>query len=479
MHKDNNINTNKHIYVIVKIFVVLFAILFVNMAYIQVYEAEALLKNPHNSHVIEKASEIKRGKILDRNGVVLADTEATDKADEFKRTYPYGKVFSTPLGYVSEKLGYAGIESTANVYLSGNNMLFHALGPLAQIFEQDTGNDVHLTLDANYQQAAYDALGDRKGAVVILNRKTGEILAMVSRPTFDSNSVDADWDSLNQDENSPLLNRAAQGLYPPGSTIKPMIADGALTKQVVTPDEIINCTGSLPISSGYSLSDAGGEVHGPTNLSQAIINSCNVYFGTMGLRLKADGLKETFSRFGYDQELDTDFDNASPKLPDFANLSSGEIAQVGIGQATLLVTPLRMAMLAGTIGNQGVLMKPFMIKQVTNPANSVIEEFQPQQWLQASTPETTQIIYNDMKNVIASGTGTRAAVPGIEMIGKTGTAQNSAGKDHAWFIGCANMPNEDIAFAVIVENSGFGGVESAPVIKNILTNVLAKEKEGK
>lgn len=474
MPRKNTID--EHIYIVIKIFVALFAVIFINLAYIQIYQAEDLLKNPHNSHVAEKASEIQRGKIVDRDGNVIADTEPIgDSANSFKRVYPFGEIFAPPVGYVSEKLGYAGIESTQNTYLAGNNMLLHALGPLSQLFEVQVGNDVHLTLSADYQQAAYEALGNRRGAVVILNRKTGEILAMVSRPAYNPNNIDEAWDALRQDESSPLLNRASQGLYPPGSTIKPMIADGALTKGVITPETVINCTGSLYINSSYSIADSSGEVHGAVNLARAIPESCNSYFGSLGLNLGEEGLKETFSRFGYDKELESDFINNTPQLPDFANLSEGEIAQVGIGQSTLLVTPLRMAMMAGAIGNQGIMMKPFLVKQITAPDNSVIETYEPSQWLTVSTPEITNIIYEDMKNVIIEGTGTRAAVPGVEMAGKTGTAENSAGKDHAWFIGCANMPNEDIAFAVIVENSGFGGREAAPIISSILSNILAKE----
>lgn len=466
-------NINKNIYTIVKIFIVLFAILFVNLAYIQVYEAEDLLKNPHNANVAQKAAELERGKILDSSGTVLADSEKD--GSNFKRVYPYGAVFAEPLGYVSEKLGTAGIESTQNTYLAGSNMMLHVLGPIASLFEPERGNDVHLTLNADYQQAAYDALGDRKGAVVIMNRRTGEILAMVSRPSFDPASVDADWDALRTDENSPLVNRAVQGLYPPGSTIKPMIADGALTEGVATPDTVVNCTGALYINASYSLKDAGGEVHGPLNMAKAIEVSCNSYFGTMGLKLGGKGLQKTFSRFGFDQELDSDFSNVKPDLPDFDDLSDGEIAQVGIGQSTLLVTPLRMAMMASAIGNKGVMMKPFMVKQITDPSGAVVESYEPQQWLSATTPERADMLYEDMKNVIIEGTGTRASVPGVEMVGKTGTAENAAGPDHAWFIGCANMPNEEISFAVIVENSGFGGLAAAPVINSILTNILAKE----
>ena len=474
MTKKDSID--KHIYVVVKIFVALFAIIFINLAYIQIYQAEDLLKNPHNSHVAEKASQIQRGKILDNKGTVLADTKQDENnKNEYKRVYPYGEVFAFPLGYVSEKLGYAGIEATQNTYLAGNNMMLHALGPLAQIFEPTVGNNVHLTLNADYQKFAYDALGNRKGAVVILNRKTGEILAMVSRPAFDPNDIDVDWDKLRIDENSPLIDRASQGLYPPGSTIKPMIGDGALTKGVVTTDTIVNCTGSLYINSSYSLADSSSEVHGSVNLARAILESCNSYFGTMGIRLGENGLKETFSRFGYDKPLETDFVNNTPELPDFSSLSDGELAQVGIGQSTLLVTPLRMAMMAGAIGNGGIMMKPFLVKSIIDEHDSVVESHEPTTWLTVSTPEVTSIIYNDMKNVISSGTGTRAAVGGIEMAGKTGTAENSAGQDHAWFIGCANMPNEDISFAVIVENSGFGGSEAAPIINSILSSILAKE----
>ena len=471
--KKNKNNINKNIYLIVKIFVVLFAVLFVNLAYIQIYEAEALLKNPHNANVAQKAAELERGKIFDSAGELLADSEKD--GDGYKRVYPYGAVFAGPLGYVSEKLGTSGVESTQNTYLAGSNMMLHVLGPIASLFEPERGDDVHLTLSAAYQQAAYDALGERKGAVVILNRRTGEVLAMVSRPSYDPNGIDANWDALRTDENSPLVNRAVQGLYPPGSTIKPMIADGALTEGVATPDTVVNCTGALYINSSYSLRDAGGEVHGPLNMAQAIEESCNSYFGTMGLKLGAGGLQKTFARFGFEQDLDSDFDSTKPQLPDYDNLSEGEIAQVGIGQSTLLVTPLRMAMMAAAIGNDGVMMKPFLVKQITDPSGAAVESYQPQQWLTVTSPENATLLYNDMKNVIIEGTGTRASVPGVEMIGKTGTAENSSGQDHAWFIGCANMPDEDIAFAVIVENSGFGGLAAAPVVNSILTSILAKE----
>lgn len=468
-------NPNHNIYIITKICFALFIIILINLAYIQVYNASNLTNNPYNNHSSMQMEKIQRGSIYDCNNTVLAYSEYDDYTKSFHRYYPWANAYANTIGYVSEKLGYAGIEAKFNSYLAGNNSIWHYLGPISQLFQQTKGDDIVLTIDHNYQEAALNALGNRRGAVVILNRKTGAVLAMVSSPNFNPNTIDSDWDELRQASDSPLLNRATQGLYPPGSSIKPLIANGGLSQGEITPDTIIDCKGYIEFPDHSRLRDNDGEVHGPISLLHAMEESCNVYFGTVGMKLGGSGLDKAFNDFGMDKKLDTDFDESLPHLPRWNKLTQGDLAQAGIGQASLLETPLRMAMVAAAVGNGGISMKPYIVQKILNADGKTIEEYKPTEFAKAMTPQNASTIYDAMAAVVHSGTGTAAYIPGIDIIGKTGTAENQTSRPHAWFIGCANMPHEDIAFAVIVENGGYGGSVAAPIIKQILRNILVKE----
>ena len=342
------------------------------------------------------------------------------------------------------------------------------LGPLSQLLQSDRGNDVKLTIEPAAQKAAAEGLGNRRGAVVVLDARTGAVLAMASTPSYDPNNIEANWKQLSGQEDSPLLNRTVQGLYPPGSTIKPMIADAALTDGVTNQKEIFDCDGVLDVGGGHTIRESHGEVHGRIDLRQAVTESCNITFGTLGMRMGDDKLQKAFSRFGFDREIGDEILMTKSHFPAFGKLSAGDQAQTAIGQSALLVTPMHMALLADAFANGGKVMKPYLVQQVITPGGTVVHETRPEKWLTATTPEMAAVIDSFMEGVVTKGTGTAARVSGVRVTGKTGTAENAAGRDHAWFIGSAELAKRKIVFAIIVENAGGGGTEAAPIAKSII-----------
>ncbi|MGL6016322.1 MAG: peptidoglycan D,D-transpeptidase FtsI family protein [Selenomonadaceae bacterium] len=465
-------NMKTYIFRSARFLLLLFLILIVYITYLQAINGDQLAANPLNHRGVDGQTQVLRGNILDANNRKIAYSQKNGEDSE--RIYPYGAVLEPVSGYMGKTIGNAGIEGSANADLSGQNNFWHKFGPIAQLFAADSGNQVKLTVDAEVQKAAYKALGNRRGAVVVLDATTGAVLAMVSRPAFDPNTVEKDWEALRQQEGSPLLNRGAQGLYPPGSTFKVLIADVALKEKAVTQTDTFSCPGYLKVGS-YTMYESHNEVHGQVDLKEALTVSCNTTFGTLALRLGADKLQSGFERFGFTKELNNEIEEAPLHLPAFKQLNDGEISQIGIGQGSLLVTPLRMAMLAAAFANHGVIMKPYLIQEVLSPGGFTIKKITPSKWLEATTPEQAGLILSYMRNVVKAGTGRSAAVSGIEVAGKTGTAENSGGEDHAWFIGSAPLPKHNIAFAVIVENSGGGGVEAAPIARQIIMNILDTE----
>ncbi len=437
--------------------------------YLQTYMAPSLASNPLNQRSAVAEADILRGTILDAHGKKLA---FSSKRGE--RSYPLGASLAPVTGYIGEKIGNAGIEGYANRDLMGMAEDVSRLGPVAQLFVSERGNDVKLTVDADLQQAAYAALGHRKGAVVVLDAQSGAVLAMVSRPSFDPANIEGQWDSLRQQSDGPLLNRASQGLYPPGSTLKVMMADAALKEKVTDLQEIFNCTGHLDLGGGYVMQESHGAVHGKLNLEQAVTESCNITFATLAMRMGASKLDAAFDRFGFGKTFDNEIVESPSHLPDFSKLGKGDTAQVGIGQSSLLVTPLRMALLAAAFANQGVMMRPYLIDEVISPGGVIIKKGSPGKWLEVTSAERAAVIDSFMEKVVQKGTGTAARVDGIRVTGKTGTAENAAGADHAWFIGSAALQHRKIAFAIIVENSGGGGTEAAPIARKIIMSLLDK-----
>jgi peptidoglycan glycosyltransferase len=329
-----------------------------------------------------------------------------------------------------------------------------------------------LTLDAALQEMAYRGLGDHRGAIVVMNPHTGAILAMVSKPSFNPNTLDQQWESISTAANSPLLNRSVEGLYPPGSILKVMMADEALTEKTMDLKQTIDCEGSLKIPPDYVLPEMGLHAYGKINMEEALTVSSNVFFGTLALNLGNKGMAKAFDRYGFLRPVGQDLQEAKSHLPDFNSLGNGDLAQTGIGQGSLLVTPLRMAMLASTFANKGIIMKPYIVDRITDADGDVVEKFKSEEWLTVTSPQLADAINKMMVSVVNNGTGKAAALSEFTVAGKTGTAENSQGDSHAWFIGFAPADNLQVVVAVIVENAGGGGSVAAPIARKILAQAL-------
>lgn len=464
----DNRDIKKYILHISGFLMVCFLLLMGNVLYLQVIEADELADNPLNRR--GNANDvIKRGSILDAKGEVLAVSPEIGT-----REYPYGAIAAPVTGYLGESLGSAGVESSYGSDLSGQSRSLAKMGPIAQLFQAESGNNIKLTVDAEVQQLAYEALDGEKGAVVVLDAETGGIIAMVSRPSFNPTGIDEAWSELINREDSPLLNRATQGLYPPGSTMKVMIADAALDEKVTDTQEIFDCDGTLTIGDS-KIRESHGAVHGKLDLRDALTHSCNVTFGTLAMRLKGAGLSDAFERFGFNKNIESDFNDTLPHLPDFGKIGQGDMAQTGIGQGELLVSPMRMAMLASAYANGGVIMKPYLVDEVLSSGGTVFQKHSPEKWLEVTSAQRAVLIAGFMENVVNEGTGGAAYVEGARVAGKTGTAENAAGEDHGWFIGTAQIAKRKIAFAIIVENSGGGGSVAAPIARQIIECLMARD----
>ncbi|WP_313991603.1 penicillin-binding transpeptidase domain-containing protein [uncultured Selenomonas sp.] len=453
------------------VLLILFAVQILYLTKIAVWDGAALAQHPLNMRTALAEKDIRRGRILDRTGEVLAVSNAAGV-----RSYPYGAALAPVTGYQTERYGASGIEQAAGAALGGMTADMVQMGPVRTLLRSDTGYDVRLTVDAALSGTAWHALGGRRGAVVVMDAATGAVLTMVSAPSVSPAAVEQHWEEYGARTDSPLLNRALQGLYPPGSTFKPLIADAALESGATNPDEVFTCTGSLAVGTDYVLHESHGAVHGQLRLADALRESCNTTFASLALRLGARGLTKAFDRFGLDVAIDTpEVPMAAAHIPALTQLSDGDIAQLGIGQGQLLVTPMQMVLIADAFANEGRVMQPYLVDAVLTDAGTPLYETRPAVWRTVTTPVRAAIIDSYMESVVTHGTGTAAAVHGVRVTGKTGTAENTTGADHAWFIGAAERGGRKIVMAVLVEEGGFGGRAAAGIARQIITSYFEGE----
>lgn len=441
-----------------------FSVLLAYVFYLSAAAGDALFLHPLNRRGAALPDGVPRGAVLDRTGARLAWS-----GGDGVRRYPLGEAAAHVVGYAGDRTGAAGVEGRFQDALLGRPPYLRRLGPAAQLLAPARGADVYLTLDAALQQTAYDALAGRRGAVVALDAETGAVLAMASRPSFDPEALEEDWETVSSGEDgSVLLNRAVSGFYPPGSAIKPLIAAAALSAGAASPDEIFDCGGALSLDGGYEIGESGGARHGRVTLEEALAVSCNVTFARLALRLGGAELAKAFARFGFDRAAGGGLGAPPPELPDFSSLGQGDTAQIGIGQGPLLVTPLSMAMMASAFANGGRIMEPYLADTVCGGGGAAQERARPALWREAVRPEVAARVSGYMETAVRAGTGQAARADGVRVAGKTGTAENPGGEDHAWFVGTAAQGARRLAFAVLVENGGGGGRAAAPVARALI-----------
>lgn len=452
-------------------FAALFLALIVQLSYVQVYAAPDLKNHAANTRALDEQMRIERGVIVSADGTVIAQNR--QEGDYFLREYPLGDLTAPWLGYNSLRYGRSGVERAYNPELTGETDELTARSFLDILIDKPTrGADLQLTVDLAVQRAAVDGLGERKGAVVALDPRTGQVLAMTSWPRYDPNQLDERWEELSQDADRPLVNRALQGLYPPGSSFKPVVAAAALAEGLYAPDSTFTDEGRY-VAGGFPVSNYGGNIYGEHDLTTAMAKSINTSFAKMGVSLDEELLAYTRA-FGFEKELPLPLESSVSTLPESSLIDTAHLAQIAFGQGQLLATPFQMALVAAGIANGGTIMNPYVVEQVTDFHGAVVEQAQPSVWQTPVSPSVAGQVAEMMVQVVERGTGTQAALPGIRVAGKTGTAQVAEGGDHAWFIGFAPADDPRVAVAVLVENAGGGGSVAAPVARGVLEAGLAR-----
>jgi len=456
----------------------LFLTLIVYLTYFQLFIKDDIITSSYNRRQWAREDKIIRGEIVDRTGIVLAKSEIQGERQE--RIYPYGSLYSHVIGYNSVSYGKSLLEAKYNEELLNIN----PLNPVTDLRDKligskGYGNTLHLTIDHVLEKRAAELLGRQKGAVVALDPQTGEILALVSKPDFNpaGGALEEKWRELVESAENPLLPRATQGLYVPGSTFKAAVSLMAVSKGLG--NKTYEDTGSIIID-GKRIENYGNKAYGTLDLTGALAVSSNTVFARIGVELGADNLKDLARQVGIGRKISFDIPVSTSRF-DYKGMGQTDQAAVGMGQGKILVTPFQMALITGGIANNGVVMKPYLVDRVTTVNGFLLKEQKPEEYFRLADPVTANTVKNMMEAVVEWGTGKNARISGIRVAGKTGTAQNELtaqgeNKEHAWFIGFAPVENPQIAVAVILEYSGAtGGGKAAPIAREIMIEWLKRK----
>jgi peptidoglycan glycosyltransferase len=458
--------------------------------YWQVVAADRLTNDPRNARTLIKEYSIQRGKMV-VGGEPVAESVPTGDRLKYRRVYPQGPRYGMVTGFYSLVFGRTLAEERFNSYLLGQAPEQFAENLSDLLTANDTpGGTLTLTLDPLAQAAAEEALGRNKGAVAAIDFRTGNVLAITTFPRYNPNvlsghdpdRIRAAWKQLNQDPDAPLLNRAAGGLYPPGSTFKVVTAAAALENGVTTSQQLPKRTTYVPPQTRRPIGNFGGgscpsAAGDRITLSEALTVSCNTTFAELGVTLGAEKLVAEAEKFGLNDSLEYQLPAAESSIP--RELDPPAEAQSAIGQRDVRVSPLQMASIAATIANGGKRMAPHVVSQVVANDGKVVKTFRPDSLGQVIPGDVARDLQQMMVSVVENGTAQAGQISGLQVGGKTGTAQNAPGKaPHAWFIAFTSQGEKAIAVAVIIENGGNAGSEAtggrvaAPVARKVMQAYL-------
>ncbi len=458
-----------------------FVALFVQLNYLQVVSADRLANHPGNVRAVLRDYSQPRGDIVTADDIVVARSIPVEGEFGRLRSYPTGALFGHVSGFFSFTLGATGVEDAYNADLAGRTPEQRLRNLGDWLIGKEATGDVVLSISSAAQEAARTALGDRRGSVVALDPATGQVLVLWSNPSFDPNplaghrqgEVQRAFEAFEADPANPMLARAYRERYPPGSTFKVITAATAIETETATPETSFPSLRALDLpQSDKELRNFGGSSCGGS-LVESFRRSCNTTFARLGLDL-GERLVEGIRAFGIGDDVPFDLPEArsgGPAPGTFAR-NQPSFANAAIGQGDVAVTPLQMAMVAGAIANQGVLMAPHVAREVRDPDGTVIRRPGPQEWKRAVSPATAAAVGRMMVEVVARGTGRAAAVPGVQVAGKTGTAEAPGGPPHAWFIGYAPADNPRVAVTVIFEHRGSGSDFATPAAQRVLRAAL-------
>lgn len=474
--KPKKTNPNKLVYRIALFFCAIFGVMIIYLIYFEYNDADEVINSTYNKRQSILATQTIRGKIKADNGEVLAETLVDEYGNE-TRSYPYGNLFAHAVGYNCN--GKAGIELYDNFkLLTSNSGLFELMiNDLKD--SKDIGDNVITTLNVELQKTASNSLGGCNGAVIAIDPSTGKILCMVSKPDFDPNSIENDWDSIvSNSENTNLLNRATNGLYPPGSTFKILTLLEYIHENPETyKNYTFDCQGFLSqndptIKGGISsIRCCNGAVHGLSILEDSFAYSCNSSFANIGLTLDKNKFKNLYKDLLFNSKLpyNMTYNKSSCKLNE--NSSVFETMQTCIGQGQTQVTPLHMCLLASAIANKGTLMQPYMVDHIENYEGRVVKSYTPTKYGTLLSSKDSETLSHFMKTVVDYGTATQLQSSAYTAYGKTGTAQfdETIDNSHSLFVGYAENGSKKLAVCVVLEDMASGG-SAVPVVRNIFDN---------
>lgn len=438
------------------------------LVYFNVELKDVYANSPYNSKRQGIHQErVVKGNILANDGEELAVTVTTEDGTE-SREYPYGRMFAHVVGYSAS--GISGLEQQMNSVLlnSHSNMLEQIENDVTN--KKSIGDNVVTTLDIHLQKTAYESLGNYDGAVVVMEPDTGKILAMVSKPDFDPNTISSDWENITADESSAVLvNRATQGQYPPGSIFK-MITSLAYWRQHNTLNNFhMNCTGEVE-HGGFTIHCYKNSAHGEEDFSAAFAKSCNTAFAQIGVDLDKKVYKETVEQLLFNKDLPLDITYRQSRFTLDASSGDPLTMQTAIGQGNTLVTPLHMAMITSAIANGGNMMTPYFVERVETYNGTIVKEYTPKVYEKVMTAQESATLTKLMTGVVESGTATKLAGRGYTAAGKTGTAEHgdvSVTTPHSWFVGFSNVEDPDLVVCVVAEEAGAGSEVAVPIAGKI------------
>ncbi|MCI8935717.1 MAG: penicillin-binding protein 2 [Lachnospiraceae bacterium] len=458
---------NKEIMIVTWAFTFLFVCLAGYITHYAITHRQELINNSYNGRQQMLIAQNRRGRIYAADGNLLAQTVENEDGSE-KREYPYQSLFSHVVGYATN--GRMGVEAQANYYLINSNAPLSQKAALDVSGEKYPGDDVYTTLNVELQQVASNALGIYQGAVIVTEPDTGKVLAMISKPDFNPELIADMWDELVQDEESSvLLNRATQGLYPPGSTFKIVTA---LEYIIENPDSYqtysYNCTGAIKRGEDR-IQCYHGSVHGTVGFERSFAKSCNTSFANMGFLLDRGRFRRTLDRLLFNQELPVAFNYNISRVDMSEQTADSDMMQVSIGQGTTSITPLQLNMITCAIANEGILMEPYLIDYVQNSAGNQIKVFSPSAYGSIMEKEEAAVLKALMEDVVEEGTATRLKGLSYTAAGKTGSAEYGTikGESHAWFTGFAPAEDPQVCVTIIIEGAGAGGDYAVPIAKRI------------
>ena len=447
---------------------ILFSGLFLGLIiYLCVYvssNTEALFNNSYNSRQSVLAQKNTRGTIYAADGEILAHT-VTDETGAEIRVYPYGNIFSHVVGYSTK--GKTGLESLGGYYLINTSATVAEQAENAELGLKNPGNNMVTTLDTKLQEAAYDAMGLYEGAIIVMEPSTGKILAMVSKPDFDPDI----WDEVNADtESSVLLNRATQGIYPPGSTFKIVTALEYIRQNPDTwQNYVYQCNGRFTHGDS-TIQCFHGSNHGQIGFERSFSKSCNTSVANMGMTLDRKSYLNTIDDLLINKPLPVDLPYPQSRVLLNEESEDADMIQTVIGQGTTEINPLHLCMITSAIANDGILMRPYEIDYFKSPDGTVIKQYEQEEYKRIMTSEEASILKNLMTNVVEEGTATKLSGLDYTAAGKTGSAEFNGNKldSHAWFTGFAPADDPQVAITVIIEKIGSGGDYAVPIARRVL-----------